>query len=108
MDAWHRRGPVMAEPDAADEVLGQADEQGILVAGRGSGLAIDERIAEFAPRAVPRFTGPRKAWSTEDAVAATLPSARLSSRPPTILPRGPIAALKKRICGSMPPFSSDA
>jgi hypothetical protein len=58
---------------------------------------------------VPRFTGPRSAWSTEDAVAEDMtlgPSFLMAT--PTILPRGPIAALKKRICGSMPPFSSAA
>ena len=54
MDAWHRRRPVMPKPDAADEVLGEADEQGILVAGRGAGLAIDKRVRRVcAPRGAP-------------------------------------------------------
>jgi len=41
----------MPKPDAADEVLGEADEQGILVAGRGAGLAVDESVRRVcAPR----------------------------------------------------------
>ena len=42
VNAGHRRWPVVTEPEAADEIAGQSDEQRVLVARRRSGFSIDQ------------------------------------------------------------------
>ena len=44
MNAGHRRRPVVTEPEAADEIAGQSDEQRVLVARRRSGFSIDQSM----------------------------------------------------------------